>query len=76
MVQNLSRAVKVKSIMTSLGRHPCSVEYQKLLKRVYIHIGDASSSLIQSYSNLAETFNTSIALDQKVGFKIIAFPLF
>ena len=46
-------------------------EYQKLLKTVYIQIGAASSSFIQSYSNLAETFNTNIALDQKVGFKIV-----
>ena len=46
-----------------------SVEYQKLLKTVYIQGGTASSSFIQSYSNLAETFNTSIALNQKFGFK-------
>ena len=35
-------------------------------------MGAASSFFIQSYSNLAETFNTSIALDKKVVFKVIA----
>ena len=40
-------------------------KHKKLLNTVYIQIGSASSSFIQSYSNLAETFNTSIALDQK-----------
>ena len=44
---------------------------KKLLKTVYFKIGAASSSFVQSYSNLAEIFNTSIALDKKVGFKII-----
>ena len=43
---------------------------KNLLKTVYIKIGAASSSFIQSYSNFAVTFNTSIALDKKVGFKI------
>ena len=42
-----------------------------MLKTAYIQIGAAFSSFIQSFSNLVETFNTSIALDQKVGFKII-----
>ena len=58
--------------MTSLwrlGRHLCSVEYQKLLKTVHIQIGAASLSFIQSYSNLADTFNTSITLDKKLDLK-------
>ena len=58
MAQNLSKTVEVKSIMTSLWqlwRHLCPVEYQKLLKTVYIQIGAASLSFIQSYSNLANT---------------------
>ena len=66
--QNLSKAVKFKSIMTSLWRlwrHICSVEYRKLLKTVYIKIGAASSSFIWSYSNLAETFSTNTAFDWK-----------
>ena len=45
------------------GTCTCSVEYKKLLKTVYIKTGAASSSFIQSFSNLAETFNASIALD-------------
>ena len=67
MAQNLSKTVKVKFVMTS----SFSVEYQKLLETVYIQIGAASLSFIQSYSNLAKTFNTGIALGQTVGFKII-----
>ena len=42
-----------------------------MLKTARVQIGAASLSFIQSYSNLAQTFNTSIALDQKVEFKII-----
>ncbi|WP_424102902.1 hypothetical protein [Moorena producens] len=34
-----------------------------LLKTAYTKTDAASSFFIQSYSNLAETFNTSIALD-------------
>ena len=44
-----------------LWRHPSSVEYQRLLKKVYIKIGAASSSFIWSYSNLAETFSLNTA---------------
>ena len=76
MAQNLSKGSKSQIHNDVTRCHLCSVEYQKLLKTVYIQIGTASSSFTHSYSNLAETFNTSIALDQKVGFKIIEFPLF
>ena len=64
--ENLSKAEKVKFIMTSLWRpwcHLCSDEYQKLLTMVYIRAGVASSTFIWSYSNLAETFSTSTAFD-------------
>ena len=71
MPQNLSKTVKVKPIMTSLWRlwrHLCFLEYQKLMKTANIYIGAAFLSFIiafiQSYSNLAGAFNTSIALEQ------------
>ena len=80
--QNLSKTVKVKSILTSLWRlwghaYLCSVEYRKLLKTVYIKISDASSSFIRSYSNLAETFNTNVTFDLKslIWFEIIDISL-
>ena len=66
--QNLSKAEKVKSIMTSLWRlwcHLCYDEYRKLLKTFYIRVGAASSSFIWSYSNLAESFSTNTAFDWK-----------
>ena len=47
------------------SRYQILLVYQKLLTTAYIQTGAASSSFIQSYSKLAETFNISIDLDKK-----------
>ena len=36
----------------------------KLLETAYFQIDAASSSFMQSYSNFAQTFNTSITLEE------------
>ena len=52
MAQNLSKAAEVKSIITPLRRHICSVEYQKLLKTVYIE----KVLVLHLLSNLIQTW--------------------
>ena len=56
------KKIGIRALMTSLWRHLCSNEYRKLLKTAYFKVTAASSSSIQSYWNLAETFNTVLQI--------------